>query len=49
MHVDSVLNGMARTRATRAIDACIDNAICSDSLLIDKITKKKKKDLKIMK
>ena len=43
MHVDSVLNGMARARATRAIDACIDNAICSDSLLIDKITNKKER------
>ena len=43
MHVDSVLNGMARARAIRAIDACIDNAICSDSLLIDKITNKKER------
>ena len=45
MRVGSVLNGMvrARARATRTIDACIDNAICSDSLLIDKITNKKER------
>ena len=41
MHVDSILNGLARARATRATDACTNNGICSGGLLIDKITKKK--------
>ena len=43
MHVNSILNGLARARATRAAVACTNNDICSGDLLIDKITKKKKK------
>ena len=41
MHVNSILNGLARARATRAAVACTNNDICSGDLLIDKITKKK--------
>ena len=43
MHVDSVLNGLARARATRVANACTDNGICSGDLLIDKIKNKKER------
>ena len=43
MHVDFVLNGLARARVARAADACTNNGICSCDLLIDKITNKNEK------
>ena len=43
MHVDSILNGLARARDTKAADACTDNGICNGGLLIDKRTNKKER------
>ena len=43
MHVDTILNGLARACATRAANACTGNGICSGGLLIDKITNKKER------
>lgn len=40
--MDSVLDGLAREKASRAADANNANGICSGGLLIDKITKKRK-------
>ena len=40
--MDSVLDGLARAKASRATDANTANDICSGGFLIDEITKKKK-------
>ena len=43
MHLDSILDGLARARASKAANVDNANGICNGSSLIDKITKKKKK------
>ena len=42
LFVDSVLDGLAKAKASRATDANTANDICSGGFLIDEITKKKK-------
>ena len=41
MHLDSILDGLARARASKVANADNANGICNGSSLINKITKKK--------